>query len=207
MVKNYSDNLYSITNKGKDLTMKQMFDISEKLISEQSDDIYGVKTINWEDSSWKYLSLIGDEQVISLLHTKVYVFSDSVLCLGKMNENPRSNTAWEQRLEWYKSSQEYRALDTIDEESMELEWNIFPGCITLQLSHKVQELLSKLSVTPEKFTGRIIFMSMFNDISCGSKDNKKECESNAQLVSLCKEIFTREMVIPRTWIREEVVLY
>ena len=27
-------------------------------------------------------------------------------------------------------------------------------------------------------------MSMFNDISCGSKDNKKECESNAQLVSL-----------------------
>ena len=27
-------------------------------------------------------------------------------------------------------------------------------------------------------------MSMFNDISWGSKDNKKECESNAQLVSL-----------------------
>ena len=27
-------------------------------------------------------------------------------------------------------------------------------------------------------------MSMFNDISLGSKDNKKECESNAQLVSL-----------------------
>ena len=27
-------------------------------------------------------------------------------------------------------------------------------------------------------------MSMFNDISWGSKDNKKGCESNAQLVSL-----------------------
>ena len=27
-------------------------------------------------------------------------------------------------------------------------------------------------------------MSMFNDISCGTKDNKKECESNAKLVSL-----------------------
>ena len=46
--------------------MKQMFDISEKLISEQSDEIYGVKTIDWEDYSWKYLSLISDEQVISL---------------------------------------------------------------------------------------------------------------------------------------------
>ena len=75
----------------EDLTIKQMFDISKKLITEQSDEIYGMSTINWEDSSWKYLSLVGDEQVISLLHRKVYVFSDSVLCLGKMNENPKSN--------------------------------------------------------------------------------------------------------------------
>ena len=70
--------------------MKQMFDISEKLITGQSDEIYGVNTINWEDSSWKYVSSIGDEQIISLLHTMVYVFSDSVLCLGKVNENPQS---------------------------------------------------------------------------------------------------------------------
>ena len=47
MGKNYSDNLSSIKNTGKDLTMKQMFDISEKLIAEQSDEIYGVNTINW----------------------------------------------------------------------------------------------------------------------------------------------------------------
>ena len=143
MVKNYSDNLHSIKNT-EDLTMKQMFDISEKLISEQSDEIYEVKTINWEDSSWKYLFLIGDEQVISLLHTKVYVFSDSVLCLGKTNENPQSNMAWEDRLTWFKSSSEYRALDRIDGEPMEFEWNIFPGFTTLQLSHKVQKLLLRL---------------------------------------------------------------
>ena len=77
MVKNYSDNLHSIKNT-EGLTMKQMFDISEKLISEQSDEIYGVNTINWEDSSWKHLSLVGDEKVISLSKTKVYVFSVSV---------------------------------------------------------------------------------------------------------------------------------
>ena len=90
MGKNYSDNQHSIKNT-KDLTMKQMFDISAKLVSEQ-DEIYGVKTIGWEDYSWKYLSLIGDEQVISLHRTKVYVFSDSVLCLGKIHENTQSNT-------------------------------------------------------------------------------------------------------------------
>ena len=189
MGKNDSDNLHSIKNT-EDLTMKQMFfDISEKLITEQSDEIYGISTINWEDSSLKYLSLVVDEEVISLLHTEVYVFLDSVLCLRKVNENPQSNSAWEDRLTWFKSSPEYRALDRIDGDPMEFEWNIFPGFTTLQLCSKVQELLSRLSVEPEKFTGRIIFMSMFNDISWRSKDNRKECESSAQLVSLCAKRF------------------
>ena len=67
---------------------------------------------------------------------------------------------------------------------MEFEWNIFPGFNTLQLSREVKSLLLILDETPEKFTGRSIFMSMFNDISWGSRDNEKECESNVQLVSL-----------------------
>ena len=150
MGKNYSDNWHSITNT-EDLTTKQMFDISEKLISEQSDEIYGVKTINWEDSSWKYLSLIGDEEVISLLHTKVHAFSDSVLCLGKMNENPQSTIAWEDRLTWFNSSSEYRALDRIVGEPMEFDWNIFPGFTTLQVCHKVQEFMSKKEQTTRRF--------------------------------------------------------
>ena len=172
MVKNYSHNCHSIKNT-EDLTMTQMFDLSEKLVSEQSDKIYGVKTINWEDSSWKYLSLTGDEQVISLQATKVYVFSDSVLCLGKIHENPQSNTAWEDRLTWFKTSQEYRNLDRIDGEPMEFEWNIFPGFNTLQLSHKVQELLLRLSVTPEKFTGRIILCRCSTTSYGGQKTTRK----------------------------------
>ena len=77
MGKNHSENLRSIKNT-EDFTMKQMFDISEKLIVGQSDEIYGVNPINWEDSLWKQLSLVNDEEVISLSHAKVYVFSDSV---------------------------------------------------------------------------------------------------------------------------------
>ena len=80
-----------------DLTPKQMFDIYAKLVSEQ-DEISGLETIGWEKHSWKYLSLIGDERIINLQRTKVYVFSDSVLCLGKFFENPESNKAWEHRL-------------------------------------------------------------------------------------------------------------
>ena len=163
--KEYSENLRSIKNTGKDLTMKQMFDISEKLIVGQSDEIYEVNTISWEDFSWKHLSLVGGEKVISLSHAKVYVLSDSVLCLGKMSENPQSNTVWEDKLTWFKSSSKYRALDTIYGEPVEFEWNIFPGFTTLHLCNKVHEFLSKMSIQPEDFTARIIFMSTFNDIS------------------------------------------
>ena len=97
MGKNCSDNLHSIKNTGNNLTLKQMFDTSEKLIFGQSDEIFGVSHINWEDSSRNQLSLVSDEEVISLSHAKVYVFSDSVLCLGKMNQNPESNTVWEEK--------------------------------------------------------------------------------------------------------------
>ena len=105
-----------------------------------------------------------------------------MLCLGKILQNPESNEAWEQRLE-VRSSECYRNFDTIDVQPTEVEWNIFPGLNTLQLSDKIS-LLYKLGETPETFTRRILLMSMLNDISCGTKDNEEECLANARLVSL-----------------------
>ena len=181
MGKNYLNICQSIANT-TDLTLKQMFDISTKLVSEQ-DETSGLDTIGWENHSWKYLSLIGDERIINLQRTKVFVFSDSVSCLGKILQNSESNEVWEQRLGWIKTSQSHRNFDIIDGEPTELEWNIFPGFNTLQLSDKKSKgLLYRLGEAPENFTGRIIFMSMFNDISCGTKDNEKECLANARLV-------------------------
>ena len=117
MVKNYLNNCHSIANT-KDFTLKQMFDILTRLVSEQ-DEITGLETIGWENHSWKYLSLIGEERVINLQRTRFYVFSDSVLCLGKILENPQSNDAWEQRFGCLKSSQSYRNFDRIDGEPTE----------------------------------------------------------------------------------------
>ena len=67
----------------------------------------------------------------------------------------------------------YRSFDRIDGEPMEFEWNIYPGFNTLQHSEEVKSLLLRIGETPDNFTGRIVFMSMFNDISCGSRDNEK----------------------------------
>ena len=41
-----------------------------------------------------------------------------------------------------------------------------------------------MSDPPEQFQVRVIFMSMFNDISWGSEDNEQECDANANLVSI-----------------------
>ena len=173
MGKNYSDDSHCIQNTGRNLTLKQMCEISEQLILEQSDEIFGVSQISWERSSWKQLFLVNDQEVISLFHAEVDVFSDSVLCLGKMNQNPTSDTVWERQLGWFKDSSQYRTLDTIDGEPMEFEWNIFPGFTTLQLVQEVQKPTNKMG-EPEQFQGRTIFMSMFNDIIWGYKDNETE---------------------------------
>ena len=65
----------------------------------------------------------------------------------------------------------------------------FPGFNTLELSEEVKRLLLRLDEKPENFTGRIIFMSMFNDISCGFKNNEEKCLANAKLVNLYAKRF------------------
>ena len=95
MGKNFQDNQNSIVNTA-DLTLKQMFDFSAKLVAAQ-DEISNLETIGWDKHSWKYLSLIDDERIINLQRAKVYVISDSVLCLGKIHQNPECQRSLEEK--------------------------------------------------------------------------------------------------------------
>ena len=61
--------------------------------------------------------------------------------------------------------------------------------LTLQLCGKVNDLLSDLGEAPETFTGRILLMLMFNDISCDRKGNKEECLANARVVIVLAKKF------------------
>ena len=82
--KNCSDNLHSIKQSWENLILKKMFEISEKLILEQSD-----KILECLKSAGKVLH--GDSYLWSMMKKssvsrmqRFYVFSDSVLCLGKI---------------------------------------------------------------------------------------------------------------------------
>ena len=144
---------------------------------------------NWEDSSWKHLSLVGGEEVISLSHTRVYVFSDSAKMPWKDEREPTIKLCMGRQVEVV---QKFIRIQSFGNNwwwanGIRVEYLVFT---TLQLCNKVQEFLSKMSDQPEEFKGRIIFMSMFNDISWGSQDNEQECELNANLVSICATRFS-----------------
>ena len=142
MGKNFST-IQNFVKNSEDLTLKQMFDVTAQLVNNQ-EEINGQNKILWEKDSWKRLSLIGDEIVINLQSTKVYVFSDSVLCLGRILQHPDSNEAWKNRIAGVKSVKSYRDFDGVNGEPTVFEWNIFPGFTTLQLCGKINDLLSDL---------------------------------------------------------------
>ena len=128
----------------------------------------------YQSNSWTKFSLI-DLAIVNLQSTKVYEFSDSVLCLGKVLQHPECNEAWKNRVAGVRAERSYRDLEDVSGESTEFEWNIFPGFISWQLFDRINNLLSSSGQTPETFTGRILFMSMFYDVSCDKYDNRNEC--------------------------------
>ena len=140
MGKNFST-IQSFVKNYEDLTLKQMFDVTAQLVNNQV-EIHGLDKIQWEKDSWKRLSLIDVEKVVNLQRTKVFVFSDSVLCLGRILQHPESNEAWKNRVAGIRSERSNRDYDAINGESTEFEWNIFPGFTTLQLCVKIIDLIS-----------------------------------------------------------------
>ena len=180
MGKNFST-MQNVVKNQESLTLKQMFDVTAQIVHNE-EEISGLDKILYQKNSWTQLSLINDPVIINLQSTKVYVFSDSVLCLGKVLQHPECNEAWKNRVAGVRAERSYRDYDDVSGESTEFEWNIFPGFTSLQLCDKISNLLSSLGQSPETFTGRILFMLMFNDISCDRYDNKDECLKNAEFV-------------------------
>ena len=77
----YQEN--SRTTKNTDFdNIKRLFQISQKLIMDQCHEIDGISTIDWNTTiPWVRSTLLND-RAVKLSSAKVYVFSDSVLCLG-----------------------------------------------------------------------------------------------------------------------------
>ena len=204
MEKNYSDNWHSI-KKYRKFTMKQMFDISEKLITEQSDEIHGMSTINWEHSSWKYLSLVGDAHVISLLHKKVYVFFRFCLVPWKDEREPTIKLCMGRQIDVV---QKFIRIQNFVLQNWWWANRIRVGY--LPRIHNIAALPQspRVTVKIECNTRKVYWTDYLHvdvqrhlmEISRQQKRMRVKCSTR---LSLCKEIWSRLMVIPRTWIREK----
>ena len=86
--------MQNVVNNQESLKLKQMFDVTAQMIHNE-EEITGLEKIVYQKNSWAKLSLINDPVIINLQSTKVYVFSDSVLCLGKVIQHPECNEALE----------------------------------------------------------------------------------------------------------------
>ena len=111
-----------------------LFDITLRLIVENSFEIMNSSAMIQDFSPWMRSTLCQD-QAIKWAEAKVHVYSDSVLCLGKMHGHPEANENWKKpdqyipigTKDWEKlekPAKEYAELDGIYAEPTEFGWNI-----------------------------------------------------------------------------------
>ena len=119
--------------------------------------------IDWDSRAWqednvvvRQSSPIVDRKRPRILRLRIVSW--------KTKETSETVKKWKEQLEWFTTTTQYKELGRIDGEPMEFEWKIFPGFTTLQIIREIQNMMDEIQCDPEEFKGRIIFMSMFNDI-------------------------------------------
>ena len=180
MGKNFSS-IQSVVKNHESLTLKQMFDVTAQIVNNE-EEITGLDKILYQKNSWTQLSLIDDPVIINLQSTKVYVFSDSVLCLGKFLQHPECNEAWKNRVAGVRAERSYRDYDAVSGETTEFEWNISPGFTTLQLCDRISDLLSSFRTNTRIFQQEEFYLCQCSmTFSVDRYDNKDECLRNANI--------------------------
>ena len=101
MGKSYSTMQNVVQNK-ENLALKQMFDITAQTIHNE-DEICCLDKVVYQKNSW----------TLRLQSTKVHVFSDSVLCLGKVLQHPECNEAWKNRVAGVRAERNYSDFDDV----------------------------------------------------------------------------------------------
>ena len=128
-------------------SVQQLFNETGKLISEQT-EITGVHTIDFKKLTWMWTSFLCG-QAYQYSNAKAYVFSDSVLCVEEMRDDPLATG--KSKIKWYSENNHFKEMTRIDGTPTEFGWKIFPGIATLGLLEKIQSLMRDLQCELENF--------------------------------------------------------
>ena len=117
------------------------------------------------DDSWNN-HLLLEEPIGSMLTAKAHVFSDTVSRRGLGVLHPSSASKLANR--WQKQSCNSdnckNRNDTVGQ-SIDIEWHVCPGGTSVHILHKLQGFMLEIGHAHESFSERIIFASMFNEIT------------------------------------------
>ena len=150
-------NLRSIKNQPFK-SVKQLFRRTEKLTKDQV-EITSLSTIDWNKPMWRQSSL--------LLWESCPYYEIPNLRLGETKLNVLVGDTPSQSC-----GSNRRGADGIRVE-------IFPGFTVLGILDEIQKMMAELRCEPEQFQGRIIFMSMYNDIIWITLGNGENCMANS----------------------------
>ena len=122
--------------------LEQLFHETRRLIRDQT-EIIGVKKIEFKELAWRSTSLLCS-RANQITNAKTYVFSDSVLCVRKMGDDPIAT--WKDKHKWYSENHHFKELSRIDGMQTEFEWKIFPGFTTLDILEEIQNFYGRFTL-------------------------------------------------------------
>ena len=160
-------------------TTGQLSSETEKLISGQTEST-GIRLIIFQDLRWVSTSLLHS-RAYQYSTAQVFVFSDSVHCLGKMGDDAVESR--KSKFQWYSDNSYFSELNRIDGQLMELEWKIFPRFTAVGILNQIQLMMGESQREPENFSGKIIIMSMCNGIIWDAKGNDELCVNDSRTIN------------------------
>ena len=184
--------------------IESLFIMTKKLFLENSE----IRNVNCLDSTSpsRTRSTLLSDRAVKWMKAKVHVYSDSVLCLGKIHDPGEAIEQCKGQMASFRVKMFFTELLGLDGEPIEFEWKIVQGFTALQILQEIQSDLEGAHIEPEEFSDRIIFMSMFNDTDLNKKGNEASCAlTSTKIQEYAFEICERTLGIRGTRRRRKVV--
>ena len=117
----------------------------------------GISVIDPQYLRWSSTSLLHS-RAHQCATAKVYVFSDSALCLERTGDNP--SESWKNQIHWYSENNYFNDRNRIDGKPMEFEWKIFPGHTNAGILKEIQKTIGELQCDPANFTSSVLHVDV-----------------------------------------------
>ena len=115
-------------------------------------EITGVSTADFKDATRMSTSLLR-EKAYQFTNAKTYFFSDSVLCMATMGDDPIAT--WKSKIKWYSENNHFKGTNRIDGMPTEFEWKIFPRNHCVGPLREDSKSNDRLQCEQENFKGRM----------------------------------------------------